>query len=148
MTFFLKQSVLTEFQFGFRKGKSTETALLLQKEIILQGIEKRLLTLGVFIDFSKAFDVLNHKTLLAKLDYYGVRGVPHKLIESYLKDRKQSVVINNHASSFQDVPCGVPQGSILGPFLFNVYINDIVNVDNQAQFIIYADDTSLFFFCG
>lgn len=141
---FAKHCVFTDSQFGFRKGRSTEAALLFQKEIILQNIERRLITLGIFIDFSKAFDVLNHKILLQKLNRYGVRGTPLALLESYLNNRKQCVVIDGQCSSFRNIRTGVPQGSILGPLLFNVYINDIVNIDDEAQFIIYADDTSLF----
>lgn len=104
-----------------------------------------MLTLGVFIDFSKAFDRINHKTLIKKLDRYGIRGVPLDLIKSYLSLRKQSVNINGHQSSFKPVTSGVPQGSILGPLLFNLYINDIINTSIEPKFIIFADDTSLFF---
>lgn len=141
--FLLKHSVITDAQFGFRKGKSTESALLLQKEIIVQNIENKLLTLGIFIDFSKAFDCLNHTTLLDKLSCYGMRGVSSSLLQSYLENRKQSVIIDGHLSSPQDIKCGVPQGSILGPLLFNIYINDIVNLNHDVRYIIYADDTSV-----
>lgn len=143
--FSLLVSSSSEVQFGFQKGKSTESALLLQKEIILENIEKRLLTLAVFIDYSKAFDCLNHITLLSKLYKYGVRGVPFELLKSYLDNRQQSVTIDGQRSPFSNIVCGVPQGSILGPLLFNAYINDVVNITDQAQFIIYADDTSLLF---
>lgn len=139
-----KHNLLTDFQFGFRKGRSTELALLTQKEIILQGFEENLVTLGIFIDFSKAFDTINHNTLLTKLDIYGFRGTFLKLIRSYLQYRYQTVVIGNHYSKNLPIRAGVPQGSILGPLLFNIYINDLTNIKTTARFVIYADDTSLF----
>lgn len=140
-----KHDILIPNQFGFRKGYSTESALLKQKELILQGIEQKLFTLGIFVDFSKAFDRINHRTLLKKLEAYGFRGIFLTLIESYLKYRQQQVIINDKTSSLKHISCGVPQGSILGPLLFNIYINDIINIDDIPKYIIYADDTSLFF---
>lgn len=145
LTFFEKYSVLTDSQFGFRRCRSTETALLVQKETILENFESKLLTLGIFVDFSKAFDRINHITLLDKLDCYGIRGIPLSLISSYLQYRSQYVQINNYRSSTQRINSGVPQGSILGPLLFIIYVNDIVNIETSAKFIIYADDTSIFF---
>lgn len=113
-SFFVKHSVLTNLQFGFQRGESTESALLLQKEIILRNIERKLLILGVFIDFSKAFDRLNHKTLLAKLNKYGVRGTPFMLLKSHLYNRQQCVKIDGHHSSCSSNVCSIPQKSILG----------------------------------
>lgn len=143
-SFFSKHKMLSPRQHGFRKGYSTESALLMQKEIVLKNIELDNPTLGVFVDYSKAFDSISHETLLKKLYRYGVRGVPHLLLKSYLTDRMQSVVMNGYPSSFQNILFGVPQGSVLGPFLFNVYVNDIVNIDEKTEFVLYADDTSLF----
>lgn len=142
--FFSKHNILSGCQHGFTKGRSTESALLVQKEIILQGIEKGQLTLGIFIDYSKAFDSLHHGILLTKLQQYGIRGVTHSLLHSYLTNRQQSVAINGFVSTPKNLPTGVPQGSILGPFLFNVYVNDLNKIDNETKFILYADDTSLF----
>lgn len=139
-----KHSILSTQQFGFRKGRSTELALLAQKEIILQSFEDNKLTMGIFIDFSKAFDSLNHRSLLLKLEYYGFRGVVLELFRSYLENREQCVLINEYMSKFMTLTAGVPQGSTLGPLLFNLYVNDIVNITTQATFIIYADDTSIF----
>lgn len=143
--FINKHNMLCDAQYGFRKYRSTELALLDQKEFILNSIECKQLVLGVFIDFSKAFDSLNRLLLLRKLDLYGVRGVALDLLDSYLSERKQYVCINNFSSVTKPNSLGVPQGSILGPFLFNLYINDIVNIDPSAKFVIYADDTSVFF---
>lgn len=141
--FFAKNNLLTDCQHGFRPGKSTETALLTLKEKIIENIESNKLTLAIFIDFSKAFDYLNRDLLLEKLDSYGVRGVAFSLIRSYLSDREQCVAIGDSVSSFLSNHSGVPQGSVLGPFLFNIYVNDIVEIDKNAQFILYADDTTI-----
>lgn len=143
-SFLCRYNIPSECQHGFQKGESTETALLTQKELIFANIEKNEMTLGIFIDFSKAFDYLNHKILLNKLYDYGIRGVSSSLFTSYLSDRQQRVAIGDFYSSFKTVSCGVPQGSILGPLLFNAYVNDIVNIPCDATFLLYADDTSLF----
>lgn len=145
LSFCEKHHILTDDQFGFTKGRSTEQALLTQKEFILNAFEQKLLTLGVFIDFSKAFDRINHETLIGKLETYGFRGVFLSTIKSYLEYRCQVVVIENHTSDLKLVTSGVPQGSILGPLLFNAYINDITNITSAAKYIIYADDTTLLF---
>lgn len=145
INFFEKHNLLTPTQFGFRKGKSTELALLTQKEIILKAFEEKEAVIGIYIDFSKAFDRLNHITLLKKLEIYGVRGTPLALITSYLQHRRQSVSIDNNMSSYRPVTTGIPQGSILGPLLFNIYVNDITSVSPVPHYISYADDTTLLF---
>lgn len=139
------KNLLTRCQYAFRKNRSTQLALLDQKEFILNNFEKRLLTLGVFIDFTKAFDCINHELLLKKLLHYGIRGVAFDLIKSYLNSRQQYVEINNIRSQIQSIHTGIPQGSILGPLLFNIYINDVVNIDSSTKYIIYADDTTMLF---
>lgn len=143
--FFENSNIITPHQFGFRKNRSTELALLHQKEYILKEFESKKIVIGLFVDFSKAFDLVNHEVLLSKLDIYGVRGCGLNLLRSYLSHRRQVVQISNSRSQILPLLCGVPQGSILGPLLFNLYINDIVNINNNAMFIIYADDTTIFF---
>lgn len=130
-------------QYGFRKGRSTELALLTQKEIILHAFDKKQLVIVVYIDFSKAFDRLNHATLLEKLERYGIRGIPLSLLTSYLQHRRQCVRIGDSISSLKTTSTGVPQGSILGPLRFNLYVNDIVKVSTQPKYVIYADDVTL-----
>lgn len=143
--FFEKHRIISESQYGFRKNKSTQLALLEQKEYILQNFENRNMVLGIFIDFTKAFDYINHDLLIKKLEIYGIRGTALDLIKSYLAYRTQFVCLNSFNSSVKNILKGVPQGSILGPLLFNLYTNDITQVTNDAKFVIYADDTSLFF---
>lgn len=142
-SFFDRGNILSDAQYGFRKNKSTEKALLTMKENILQNIENKHYTLGLFIDFTKAFDCLNHSILIHKLMLNGVRGTPLSLLRSYLTNRQQCVCIGDHISSFLPTTSGVPQGSVLGPLLFNVFVNDIVQIDSEAKFIMYADDCTL-----
>lgn len=143
--FIEKYKLLTSQQFGFTKNKSTELALLTQKEVILEQFEQKSIALGVFVDFSKAFDLVDHGILLQKLHHYGIRGKALELIWSYLSQRKQVVQLANTCSAVKSIQTGVPQGSILGPLLFNLYLNDIININPEVKFIIYADDATLFF---
>ena len=101
----------------------------------------------MFIDLSKAFDTINHSILLQKLRHYGIRGVTLDWFASYLSNRKQFVSINNENSDYNTINCGVPQGSILGPVLFLLYINDIVECSKLLYFLLFADDTNLFYSC-
>ena len=100
--------------------------------------------LSQFLDLSKAFDSVNHWILLHKLTKYGIRGTAHSWFKSYLLDRKQYVLYNNAHSEIRPVSCGVPQGSILGPLLFIIYINDMINATNKLFPLIFADDTNVF----
>ena len=96
------------------------------------------------MDLSKAFDTLNHEILLYKLNYYGIRGITLSWFKSYLSHRSQFVVCNNCSSPKLPITCGVPQGSILGPLLFLIYINDIINSSSKLSYILFADDTNIF----
>ena len=100
-------------------------------------------TLSVFIDLSKAFDTINHDILLKKLNFYGIRGVPNSWFSNYLSNRKQFTEINNCKSALTNISTGVPQGSILGPILFLLYINDINNC-TSLNLLSFADDTTIY----
>ena len=99
--------------------------------------------IGIFLDLSKAFDTLNHKILLHKLQLYGIRGNAYRWLENYLSNRQQYVTFNGIDSTFKNIECGVPQGSILGPLLFLLYVNDISNTSALLSFILFADDTNI-----
>ena len=113
-------------------------------ENISSNLDSNLITTGVFIDLKKAFDTIDHDILIKKLYHYGVRGIASKWIQSYLYNRLQYVIYNNVKSETRKLVCGVPQGSILGPILFLLYINDICNISQKLNFILFADDTNVF----
>ena len=141
--YFHEKKLFYNAQYGFREKHSTEFAALELVDRITVEMDKMDTPISIFLDLSKAFDTLDHNILLTKLDYYGIKGIAHKLMKSYLTDRKQFVEIENTRSSSLTLTTGVPQGSILGPLLFLIYINDISKASNIFKFIIYADDTNL-----
>ena len=145
-SFFISKGILREEQFGFRKGHSTSHALHKSVDSISKCLENGRHVLGIFIDLSKAFDTLDHSILLTKLENYGIRGQAHSLMASYLTERKQFVHFNSTSSDTLGIRYGVPQGSILGPLLFLLYMNDIMNClsDLDTRFVLYADDTNIF----
>ena len=136
--------ILYEKQFGFRKKHSTYMALMILIDKLIKCIENGEYVVGVFLDFSKAFDTVDHSILLRKLFHYGIRGTAYNWFESYLSNRKQCVSYNGVKSSMKPIKCGVPQGSILGPLLFLIYINDLINVCKKSSPYLFADDTNLF----
>ena len=134
---------LFDMQYGFRKSRSCEHALLAAQNCILNTLNKNEIALLLLIDFSKAFDMVDHDILLDKLFRYGIRGNTLKWMRSYLRGRRQYVTIDGKNSSESLLKFGVPQGSILGPLLFIIYINDLPNIHKLAKFILYADDANI-----
>ena len=142
--FIKHHNVLVDSQYGFRNEHSTSLALIDLIEELTNSIDDKKITIGIFIDLKKAFDTINHELLLHKLERYGIRGTALSWLSSYLNNRKQYVSYNGTSSSSLDISCGVPQGSILGPVLFILYINDLCNVSQFLKFVLFADDTNLF----
>jgi hypothetical protein len=142
--FLKKNKILYQLQFGFRDNHSSEMAIIKLMERIIGALERGHFMVGIFLDFSKAFDTVNHEILLSKLSKYGIRGTANLWVQSYLKDRQQYCYLNGHKSKKLFIKCGVPQGSILGPLLFLLYINDLANVSKSLSAILFADDSNLF----
>ena len=120
-------------------------ALMKITEEITTAFDNKKYTVGVFIDLKKAFDTINHEILISKLHNYGVRGIALDWLSSYLRNRKQYVQLEGYKSECMRTVCGVPQGSVLGPKLFILYINDICDVSKILQFVLFADTN---FFCS
>ena len=141
-SFFEKYNVISPYQFGFQRGKNTTQAILRFLKCIYESFNKKLHTVGVFLDFRNAFDTVNHSILLDKLEFYGIRGVTRSWFASYLNNRKQRVHVNGVFSPYNSVNIGVPQGSVLGPILFNIYINDLPKISDELNSTLFADDST------
>ena len=138
-----QKDILIKQQFGFRKNKSTVQAITDKLKYIYENLDSDRIVFSLFLDFRKAFDSLNHSLLLQKLHYYGFRGTVHNWFKSYLSNRKQFIQLNNITSDQQLITHGVPQGSILGPLLFFIFINDLPNASNLFKYTLFADDSTL-----
>ena len=141
--FLYENKVLYDYHFGFRSKHSTQHALITLVERITTSLDVGNIVISLFIDFKKAFDTVNHQILLRKLYAYGIRVTLLKWFEDYLTGRSQYVIYDGIISEVKEVKCGVPQGSILGPLLFIITMNDICNVSDLLFAIMYADDTCL-----
>ncbi|MGL1889690.1 MAG: reverse transcriptase domain-containing protein [Reichenbachiella sp.] len=139
--FMESSDTIYKYQFGFRKKHSTQLAIMSLVDKITSSLDTGDVVIGIFLDLKKAFDTVSHKILLRKLHAYGIRGNILKWFASYLSNRSQYVVYDGRCSQTDSIECGVPQGSILGPLLFIVYMNDICNVSEFLYTILYADDT-------
>ena len=144
ISFLNRHNILFNNQFGFRSGHSTSMALTFLIDKITAAMDRKEHFLGLFIDLSKAFDTVNNSILMYKLEYYSIRGVALNLLKSYLRNRTQYVEFNHKTSEILNISCGVPQGSILGPLLFLLYVNDLPNISQSLCFLMYADDTNIF----
>ena len=143
-TYLNEHKLLYDSQYGFRAGHSTELASIELIDRITQDLDKGKIPISIFLDLSKAFDTLDHVILLQKLNYYGIKSVELKLFQDYLQNRTQYVSYDKTNSDMYRISTGVPQGSILGPLLFIIYINDLCNASKLFKMIIYADDTTLY----
>jgi len=144
LTYLETYNIISPHQFGFRSKCSTTDAVTEFLDNACESLESRNVLVSIFLDFSKAFDTVNHAILLRKLFHYGIRGKVHRWFGSYLEDRMQYVSVNDSSSDVCTVNIGIPQGSVLGPLLFILYINDMSSSSNVLNFVHFADDTTVF----
>jgi hypothetical protein len=138
----VENNILSPFQFGFRENHSTTDAVTALLEIIYKKLNEKNTSALIFIDLSRAFDTICHTILLRKLSHYGVSDIAMSWFKSYLQGRTQTTKINDTYSNSEKIDYGVPQGSILGPLLFLIYVNDFQRCHSEIS-IQYADDTSI-----
>lgn len=145
LSFLETNSILSNSQFGFRRNHSCELPLVLATEFIREALDEGEHVIAVFLDLRKAFDVVSHSVLLRKMECYGIRGVVKQWFTSYLTERKQAVKMDGEISHYKQIVCGVPQGSVLGPLLFLIFINDLkVTADYEScKYFLFADDTTV-----
>ena len=140
-----KHNILHDAQHGFRKHRSTETQLIQLIDNLAHNIDNRIQTDAILLDFQKAFDKVPHQRLLYKLAYYGISPQAHNWVQSFLTNRTQQVLLEGNMSSPINVTSGVPQGSVLGPLLFLIYINDLPDyIQNNSTVKLFADDTIIY----
>ena len=142
-TFLMKFNCIYDLQFGFRQGHSTNHALINLTEDIRSALDNNNFAVGVFVDLQKAFDTVDHNILLSKLEFYGIRGIANQWFKSYFNNRKQFVTIDGINSGEAIMQYGVPQGSVLGPLLFLIYINDLHLTIKFCTTRHFADDTNI-----
>ena len=140
-----ENNLLAEEQFGFRKYHSTEYAAISLVDHISNEMEHGKTPGALYIDLSKAFDTLSFDIIVYKLNYYGIAGTELQLLTNCPKNRKQYVIFNNHESDLTEITTGAPQGSILDPLLFSIIINDLKKSSKKLRFLMYADDTTIYF---
>ena len=138
------RNILCSFHFGFRGCHSINHALISLKESVKNSLDSKKFGCGIFLDLQKAFDTVNRQILLKKLENYVTRGIALSWFCSYLSNREEYVPVKGHNSCNQRVTCGVPQGSVLGPLLFLIYINDISKASSKLSFYLFADDTNIY----
>ena len=143
--YFNQFNLLAEQQYGFQKQHSTEYAAIKLIDHVSKEMEAGKTPTSVYIDLSKAFDTLTFEVLLYKLKYYFVTDTAFDLLKSYLTNRKQYVVFDGCQSEHVEIYTGVPQGSILDPLFFSIYINDLITISDRLNFLMYADDTTIYF---
>jgi hypothetical protein len=139
-----QHSILHPAQSGFRPQHTTQDVIVSMVDAWRKALDKNKLVGAALVDLSKAFDLVNHSVLLRKMSSYGVRGKEWKWFQDYLTGRRQRVCVGEEKSGWTNIMKGVPQGSILGPLLFTIYVNDLHKVVSQSEVKQYADDTTMF----